>query len=216
MESVDAVSQMRRDYSQKGLCQEDLHPDPFEQFKLWFQQACDAGLTEPNAMSLSTASKEGHPTIRTVLLKGFDPRGFVFFTNLHSTKARHIAENPHVALLFPWIPLERQVSITGTAEQLGNVEVLKYFVTRPFGSQLAAWISPQSQVITSRGLLEGKLAEMKRKFAEGKVPVPSFWGGYRVRPDTIEFWQGRTNRLHDRFRYVRENDAPWACHRLAP
>jgi len=207
---------MRRDYAEHGLRREDLDADPIRQFERWFQEACSAGLLEPNAMSLATSSADGRPTLRTVLLKGFDSRGFVFFTNLESTKARQIAENNRVALLFPWIALERQVSITGSAEKLGSMEVLRYFITRPFGSQLAAWTSPQSRVITSRSILEGKLAEMKRKFSEGKVPVPSFWGGYRVSPHTIEFWQGRTNRLHDRFQYSLEPDGSWSCQRLAP
>jgi pyridoxamine 5'-phosphate oxidase len=207
---------MRREYSDKGLRRNDLNPDPFTQFELWFKQACDAGILEPNAMSLATASPEGQPTVRTVLLKGLDRRGFVFFTNLESTKARQIAANPQVALLFPWLALERQVTVTGAAVKLSMGEVMKYFVTRPFRSQLAAWASPQSQVITSRALLEMKLAEMLRKFSEGKVPVPSFWGGYRVVPKTIEFWQGRINRLHDRFLYVCETGDTWRIERLGP
>jgi len=207
---------MRREYSERGLRREDLAADAFEQFELWFKQACEAQALEPNAMSLATASAAGQPTLRTVLLKSFDRRGFVFFTNLESTKSHQIAENPNVALLFPWLLLERQVVILGQAEKLKTAEVLKYFVTRPLGSQLAAWSSPQSRIITSRSLLEMKLDEMKRKFARGKVPLPSFWGGYRVVPRSLEFWQGRANRLHDRFLYTREGESGWRIERLAP
>jgi pyridoxamine 5'-phosphate oxidase len=157
-------------------------------------------------------------TVRTVLLKGVDPRGFVFFTNLESTKAQQIAANPQVSLLFPWILLERQVIVEGHAEALGQAEALKYFLTRPYGSQLAAWISPQSRVVESRRFLESKLAEIKQKFTEGKVPLPSFWGGFRVAPHSIEFWQGRPNRLHDRFRYFRDatQKSGWRLERLGP
>jgi len=210
------LGQMRREYSSRGLLREDLLPDAIEQFDLWFSQACAEKVLEPNAMSLATAGAGGQPTLRTVLLKGFDRRGFVFFTNLESRKSRQIAQNPQVALLFPWLLLERQVTILGRAEKLSTGEVLKYFLTRPFGSQLAAWASPQSQVITSRSLLEMKLAEIKRKFSEGKIPLPSFWGGYRVAPESIEFWQGRANRLHDRFLYTRRPDGAWQIDRLAP
>jgi pyridoxamine 5'-phosphate oxidase len=213
----DEISRMRREYARGGLQREDLNCDPFAQFEIWFMQACEAGLLEPNAMSLATASPEGQPTLRTVLLKQFDHRGFVFFTNLESTKAKQLTVNPQASLLFPWLALERQVIILGAVERISTGEVLKYFVSRPFGSQLAAWSSPQSSVITSRGLLEMKFEEMKRKFSEGKVPLPSFWGGYRVLPRSFEFWQGRPNRLHDRFLYSREggkND--WKLERLAP
>jgi pyridoxamine 5'-phosphate oxidase len=152
---------------------------------------------------------------RTVLLKQFDERGFVFFTNLESRKARHLAENPHAALLFPWVALERQILITGRVERVSVAEAAAYFVTRPVGSQLAAWASPQSTVLSSRGVLEAKWEEMKRKFADGKIPLPSFWGGYRVLPDLFEFWQGRASRMHDRFQYTR-TDSAWVIERLAP
>ena len=179
-------------------------------------EACRAGIVDPNAMSLATASAVARPSVRTVLLKSFDARGFVFFTNLESRKAREIAENSQVALLFPWLALERQVIISGAAEKTSTAEALAYFVKRPLGSQLAAWASPQSGVITSRKILESKWEEMKRKFVEGKVPLPSFWGGYRVIPSEIEFWQGRPSRLHDRFVYRRQPDDSWLIEQLAP
>jgi len=210
------IDQLRHEYSRGGLQRTDLKPDPLDQFRLWFEQACKAQLVDPNAMSLATAGTDGRPAVRTVLLKQYDPRGFVFFTNLESKKARHIAANQNVCLLFAWLALERQVIIAGTAEKISTAEAVAYFVTRPLGSQLAAWASPQSRAITSRKLLEMKWAEMKQKFADGKVPLPSFWGGYRVKPVEFEFWQGRENRLHDRFHYLRQADGSWLIERLAP
>ncbi len=207
---------MRIDYTRGELRREDLKADPFEQFRLWFEEACQSGMVDPNAMSLATASNRARPSLRTVLLKDFDSRGFVFFTNLESRKAREIAENPQVALLFPWLTLERQVIVNGTAEKTSTAEALAYFLKRPIGSQLAAWASPQSGVITSRKILEMKWEEMKRKFADGKVPLPSFWGGFRVIPSEIEFWQGRASRLHDRFLYRLQRDNSWLIERLAP
>jgi len=210
------VSKMQVEYTRGKLERDDLKPDPVDQFSLWLEQACQAGIREPNAMTLATVGGDGRPSVRTVLLKGFDARGFVFFTNLESTKARQIAENANVALLFLWLALERQASIRGRAERLSTAETVKYFVTRPLGSQLAAWASNQSRVISSRQILEMKWHEMKRKFAEGRVPLPSFWGGFRVEPMEVEFWQGRTNRLHDRFLYTRQSDGSWKIERLAP
>jgi pyridoxamine 5'-phosphate oxidase len=206
----------RMDYSRGALEREDLKDSPFDQFAAWFEEACGCGMQEPNAMSLATASADGRPLLRTVLLKTFDARGFVFFTNLESRKAKHIAENPNVSLLFPWLPLERQVIVTGKAERISTAEAFQYFITRPRGSQLGAWVSAQSSIITSRTVLEMKLEEIKRKFAEGQVPLPSFWGGYRVAPQEIEFWQGRPSRLHDRFLYSQQQDGSWTIHRLAP
>lgn len=214
--STDQLDRMRREYSAQPLNRENLLPDPVAQFRIWLNHAMDAQLLEPNAMSLATATAEGRPSVRTVLLKEFNERGFIFFTNLESTKANQIAENPNVSLLFPWLPLERQVIVIGTAEKLPAAAVLKYFVTRPFHSQLAAWVSPQSQMITSRNLLEAKLEEMKQKFSDGKIPLPSFWGGFRVVPETIEFWQGGAHRLHDRFLYSRTEKNLWKIERLAP
>ena len=209
------LADLRAEYSTVGVAREELNDDPVAQFGVWFEQACASGIHEPNAMSLATAGSDGRPVARTVLLKQYDERGFVFFTNLESRKARHLAENPHAALLFPWVALERQILITGRVERVSVAEAAAYFVTRPVGSQLAAWASPQSTVLSSRGLLEAKWEEMKRKFADGKIPLPSFWGGYRVLPDLFEFWQGRSSRMHDRFQYTR-TDGAWVIERLAP
>ena len=210
------IEDMRRDYTQAGLDRPDLKDSPFDQFALWFEQACQAKIHEPNAMSLSTVSPQGIPSLRTVLLKNYDDRGFVFFTNYESKKAQQIAQNPNVVILFPWIGLERQVIINGVAEKISASDSLTYFWKRPVESQIGAWASPQSRVVESRHFLEMKFDEMKRKFADGKVPLPSFWGGFRVVPTTFEFWQGRTSRLHDRFQYSRNSDNSWKIERLAP
>lgn len=211
------LSDYRNEYLKGGLRRHDLADEPADQFARWFGQAEDAGVVEPNAMVLSTVDEEGRPTQRTVLLKFFDRRGFVFYTNFDSRKARHIARHPRVGLLFPWLGLERQVVIDGAATRVSTAESFKYFLTRPRESQLGAWVSRQSSVISSRAVLESKLAEIKRKFADGEVPLPSFWGGYRVVPQRVEFWQGGAGRLHDRFLYHREEDeAPWQIDRLAP
>jgi len=210
------IDQMRRKYYRGPLEREQLNADPFVQFEQWFEEARrrvkDA---EPNAMALATVDPRGAPSARTVLLKYFDDSGFVFFTNLESRKASHIERNPSVALLFWWPELERQIEITGVAERVSSAEAAKYFMTRPRGSQLGAWVSDQSRVLTSRKALEIKLGEMKRKFADGEVPLPKFWGGYRVTPKTIEFWQGQPDRLHDRFQYIRDGEG-WTIQRLAP
>jgi pyridoxamine 5'-phosphate oxidase len=212
------LEDMRVHYDREQLHEEDLRTDPFEQFGLWMREACEAGVIEPNAMSLATVGDDGRPALRTVLLKGFDERGFVFYTNLESRKARHISGNGNVSLLFPWLALHRQVAVNGVAERVPTSEALAYFVTRPFGSQIGAWASPQSRVVSTRALLEAKWEEAKRKFQEGRVPMPSFWGGFRVVPRDIEFWQGRGHRLHDRFLYTRlETGAgAWKIERLAP
>ncbi len=207
---------IRREYDWQELNREDLDPDPIRQFDRWFDQARDSALLDPTAMSLATASLQGHVTNRTVLLKIYDQQGFVFFTNYESTKARQMDENPNVALLFSWLHQERQVEITGTASRISSKESLKYFLTRPRGSQLGAWVSPQSQVISSREMLLTKLDEIKQRFASGDISLPEFWGGYRVYPQTVEFWQGRPNRLHDRFEYRRQADDSWEINRLAP
>lgn len=210
------IGALREEYTRHGLSHKNLDPDPFKQFETWFQQACEAELPEPNAMSLATASANGEPSLRTVLLKYFDTQGFVFFTNYESNKAQQIEENPYVALLFLWLPLERQVKIRGKATKISTAESLKYFVTRPRGSQLGAWSSAQSSIISSRQLLEMKFDEMRRKFDQGEIPLPSFWGGYRIVPHYFEFWQGRPNRLHDRFCYDLQDHETWEIHRLAP
>jgi pyridoxamine 5'-phosphate oxidase len=209
------LSDFRKEYSDRGLHREDLDADPMLQFERWFRQATELQLHEPNAMSLATADAAGRPLLRTVLLKYFDHRGFVFFTNYESRKARHIAENPNVSLLFPWIPLERQVIVQGRAEKIPTAESLKYFSSRPRESQLGAWVSNQSSVITSRKLLLAKLAEIRDKFHQGEIPLPSFWGGFRVVPESIEFWQGGSARLHDRFLYRRDG-SNWQIERLSP
>jgi len=200
-----------------GLSRAQLEADPILQFQHWYQEAITTGIPEPNAMSLATVAADGQPWVRTVLLKLYDAAGFVFFTNYESRKSRQIATQPKVALLLPWVALARQVQITGPARRIPTAESLRYFVTRPRGSRIGAWASPQSRVIGSRALLEAKVEEMRHKFAEGEVPVPSFWGGFRVEPETIEFWQGRENRLHDRFLYRRDTPrAEWRIERLAP
>lgn len=208
------VAELRREYCRAGLRRGELDADPVAQFRKWFGEATVAGLVEPNAMVLGTTDGK-RPSARSVLLKAYDERGFVFFTNYESRKARDIAVNDQVSLLFPWYPLERQVGILGRAERISPAESLAYFVSRPHGSRLGAWVSQQSSVINSRKLLEMKLDEIKRKFADGEVPLPSFWGGFRVVPSEMEFWQGRENRLHDRFRYSKSAGG-WSVERLAP
>ena len=211
------IGALRSEYTQAGLGRENLAINPFLQFEAWFKQANEAKLAEVNAMQLATASPQGKPTLRTVLLKAFDEQGFVFYTNYHSQKAQQIAENPQVAALFFWKELERQVEITGRIEKVSTLESLKYFTSRPRGSQLGAWVSAQSSIISSRSLLEAKLEEVKQKFNKGEIPLPDFWGGFRIIPDTVEFWQGRPNRLHDRFEYRRQSgQASWQIERLAP
>jgi pyridoxamine 5'-phosphate oxidase len=210
------LSAMRRQYASRSLELTDLQADPFAQFDLWMREAIETELLEPNAMALATVSAAGAPTVRTVLLKGFDPRGLVFYTNYASAKARDLAANAQVACLFQWLPLERQVSVSGRAEKISTAESLKYFLSRPHDSQIGAWASRQSQVITTRALLEEKFAEMKNKFQAGQVPLPEFWGGYRVIPHTFEFWQGRPNRLHDRLVYRQVAAGDWQIERLMP
>ena len=211
------ISDFRTEYVLQGLRREQLDPDPFKQFELWFQQACDANLPEPNAMSLATVSNTGKPSQRIVLLKYFDRQGLVFFTNYESKKASQIQANPQVSLLFFWVALERQVQILGKAIKISTAESLKYFATRPRGSQIGAWCSQQSTVISSRQMLEMKFDEMKRKFQDREIPLPSAWGGYRIVPHSWEFWQGRPNRLHDRFLYSRlDVESAWEIQRLAP
>ena len=214
-EATMDIKGLRKEYVNPVLTRDMLAPDPFDQFERWFKEACDAELAEPNAMTLATVDADGQPSLRTVLLKMFDRNGFVFFTNYHSRKAREIGENPRVALLFPWIRLARQVVITGAAEKISLAESARYFASRPRESQLGAWISRQSSVLSSRQWLMMELEQMKTKFLKGEIPLPDFWGGYRVRPTSVEFWQGQTSRLHDRFLYTR-NEEGWIIERLAP
>lgn len=209
------LSALREEYANQDLDVDSSAPCPFEQFERWFDAASQAELLEPNAMVLATVDADGQPSQRTVLLKSFDQRGFVFFTNYGSRKAKQIAENANVSVLFQWLPLHRQVEIHGTAAKVSSAESLKYFAMRPRGSQLGAWISRQSAVVSSRSVLETKWEEMKRRFGEGEIPLPSFWGGYRITPFRFEFWQGGAKRLHDRIEYLPTN-AAWERHRLSP
>lgn len=211
------LSHLREEYADRPLDVDHVDPDPFRQFERWYREAADAELLEPNAMTLATVDQQGRPSQRTVLLKYFDTAGFVFFTNFGSRKASHLQSNPHVSVLFPWLPLQRQVEIDGAATRISHAETLKYFVTRPRGSQLGAWVSQQSQVVSSRSLLEAKMDEVKRKFSSGQIPLPSFWGGFRIQPRRFEFWQGRPNRLHDRICYeTQEAGSDWQRLRLSP
>ena len=210
------VAGLRRSATGFALDREDLDDDPIVQFEEWVQYACETVAMDPNAVYLSTVDKQNRPSSRTVLLKSFDENGFVFYTNYESNKAKDIEGNPNVAMLFFWSDTARQIRIRGRAERMSAAETLKYFVSRPRGSQIGAWVSAQSSVISSRSLLEMKFQELKTKYKNKKVPLPSFWGGYRVVPEVIEFWQGRRNRLHDRFQYTRQNDGSWLIERLAP
>ncbi len=207
---------LRRQLMAKGLLRDDLCPDPIKQFEQWYAQTVETDLAEPSAMSLATVDAQGQPWQRIVLLKLFDEKGFVFFTNYSSGKAEQIAANSKVSLLFPWQALGRQLKVTGEAEEISTAESVKYFATRPRGSQIGAWASHQSQVIKSRAILDAMFDEMKHKFLGGDVPLPSFWGGYRVTPETIEFWQARDSRLHDRFMYRQDKNAQWFIERLSP
>jgi len=210
------ITQMRKEYAQKGLHKEDLDENPLKQFELWFNQAIDVGLREPNAFSLATTGTDMMPSIRTVLLKIFDENGFVFFSNYKSKKAQDIEENPRAAALFPWLDLDRQVKIEGEIEKISSKASLKYFLSRPKGSQIGAWVSHQSEVVSSRALLEAKFNEIKNRFVKGEIPFPDFWGGYIIKPTRIEFWQAGENRLHDRFIYILQEDNTWKIERLAP
>jgi pyridoxamine 5'-phosphate oxidase len=211
------ISQFRREYLMGGLSRSNLKEDPILQFSEWFDQARKTEIADPTAMALATVGSSGQPTQRTVLLKYYDKNGFVFFTNFESRKAKEIKDNSKVSLLFVWLDLERQVMINGIASRISAAESAKYFMTRPKESQMAAWVSSQSHPLTSRQILLQKFQEMKKKIGEGKVPLPSFWGGYRVEPVEIEFWQGRKNRLHDRFLYTRSTESKdWVIERLAP
>ncbi|MDG4859256.1 pyridoxamine 5'-phosphate oxidase [Streptomyces sp. T-3] len=208
---------MREQYRSQEFDEAALTDDPMAQFARWFKEAADSGLHEPNAMVVATADAEGRPSSRTVLLKGFDEQGFVFYTNYGSRKAREIEANPHVSLLFPWHPIARQVIVTGMAARVGRDETAAYFRTRPHGSQLGAWASNQSSVIAAREELDRSYAELEARYPEGEqVPVPPHWGGFRVVPEAVEFWQGRENRLHDRLRYVALGEGGWKVERLSP
>lgn len=207
----------RRNYLRGELHRADLRPDPVDQFNLWLEEANAAGVIEPTALSLATVGRDGRPRVRTVLLKGLAAEGFVFFTNFESRKGHQLGENPQASLLFPWLALERQIIVTGPVEHVSEEESRAYFDSRPRESRLAAWASDQSTVIATRDALDAGLAAVRARYGEaGEVPLPPFWGGYRVRPATVEFWQGRANRLHDRFEYTRQADGTWTVDRLSP
>lgn len=211
-----SIANLRQNYTLAGLSKADLNPDPIIQFNLWFQQALDADLIEPNAMTLATATPDGKPTARIVLLKGVDQRGFVFYTNYESQKGQQLIVNPQAALVFHWNQLERQVRIEGQVVKLTKEESATYFHSRPQASQLGAWASAQSRVISNRQVLEQKLADLETAYKDSTVPLPEHWGGFRVIPNRIEFWQGRPSRLHDRLVYVLEAHSDWKIQRLAP
>jgi len=206
----------RYEHIGKGLRRSDLNPDPIKQFANWFTTAIETGIGDVNAMSLATAGQDAKPSVRIVLLKSFDEDGFVFFTNYESEKGKQLEANPYAALGFYWIELDRQIRISGKVDKTSRKESQTYFHSRPVGSQLSAWASSQSAVLDGRRVLDARMEEMNERFADKRVPLPPHWGGYRLKPDNMEFWQGRSNRLHDRFRYTRQSDGSWLIERLAP
>ena len=210
------TSQLREKLMAEGLQRSSLHSDPIKQFESWYTETCATDIPESSAMILATVDKDGQPWQRTILLKSYDEKGFIFFTNYSSRKAQHIEVNNKVSLLFPWHSMGRQVKITGTAEKISTKDSLKYFLSRPRGSQIGAWASHQSKVVKNRALLDAMFDEMKHKFVDGDIPLPSFWGGYRIEPKTMEFWQARDSRLHDRFMYSKNDSGDWCNERLAP
>ncbi|RWR03548.1 pyridoxamine 5'-phosphate oxidase [[Pantoea] beijingensis] len=214
-DNLQQIAHLRREYTRGGLRRNDLPDEPLSLFERWLRQACDAQLPDPTAMSVATVDENGQPWQRIVLLKHYDEKGMVFYTNLGSRKARQLENNPRISLLFPWHMLERQVMVAGSVEKLSTLEVLRYFHSRPRDSQIGAWVSKQSSRISARGVLESKFLELKQKFQQGEVPLPSFWGGFRVKIDSMEFWQGGEHRLHDRFFYQRLAEG-WKIDRLAP
>ncbi len=211
-----SIDEIRERYSQAGLSETALNPDPILQFEQWLQEAAAAGVFEPGAACLATASRQGEPSARMVLLKGVEERGFIFFTNYGSPKARELAENPQASLVVAWVELARQVRISGSVERISREQSARYFETRPAGSRLSAWASHQSEVIDSRQVLEERMQRLRTRFGDGEIPLPPFWGGYCLSPTRIEFWQGRPDRLNDRLRYRRQAEAQWVLERLAP
>lgn len=209
------IGEIRKEYIQSGLKRSELKADPMSQFEFWFEQARQARLDEVNAMSIATVRADGMPQVRTVLLKQFDDQGFVFFTNYKSAKAQELDSTPKAAILFPWLSLERQVRIEGVVEKISAAESFAYFKTRPRGSQLGAWTSNQSEVIASRSALKKMMQEVEKKYNDTEIPLPHDWGGFRIIPKVYEFWQGRSNRLHDRFKFTRDTEG-WQVDRLAP
>jgi len=216
MDEIDLAG-LRHEYEIQGLRRAEMHPDPIEQFATWFSTAINSELPEANAVILATATPQGTPSARVVLLKGFDQRGFVFFTNYLSQKGRELDANPQAEFALYWQPLKRQVRVAGRVEKTSRAESQTYFQSRPRGSQLGAWVSHQSEVIDARRILDARMAEMTERFAKHDVvDLPPHWGGYRIVPGKIEFWQGQIDRLHDRFRYTRQQDGSWLLERLAP
>lgn len=213
---ISELTGLRHEYDAHGLRRADLHSDPLKQFGAWFAAALAADIRDVNAMSLATATPDGKPSVRIVLLKGFDERGFTFFTNYDSEKGKNLEANPSAALCFFWVKLERQIRISGPVARTSREDSAAYFHSRPPGSRLGAWVSKQSEVIDSRQILDARLQQMAERFGDGEITLPPHWGGYRLRPEQIEFWQGRPNRLHDRFRYSRRADGTWQIDRLAP
>lgn len=213
---MSSLADLRREYASRALTEADALDDPIQQFALWFGEALKSELLDANAMTLATATRAGEPSARIVLLKGFDETGFIFFTNYESAKGGVIAENPRACLLLYWAALERQVRVTGAVSRTSATESDIYFQSRPFESQIGAWASAQSRTVHDRAALESRYAELAAKYAGGPVPLPPFWGGYRVAPEAIEFWQGRQSRLHDRLLYTRQGDGSWSRSRLAP
>jgi pyridoxamine 5'-phosphate oxidase len=212
----EQLAALRQEYSARGLRRAELDPDPIRQFEHWLAEAHLRGLLEPNAMTLATVDAEGQPWTRTVLLKAVDARGFIFFTNYEGTKARHLAHNPRAAITFWWAPLERQVNVTGSVSKTTREESEHYFQSRPLNSRLGAWASRQSERVADRGILEQQLEAARARFGEQETPTPPHWGGYCLRAETVEFWQGRASRLHDRFRYCRREEGAWKIERLSP
>jgi pyridoxamine 5'-phosphate oxidase len=210
------LESLRREYLHGGLSLDELAADPLDQFSMWMQQAIELGIGDPNAMTIATVSADGQPSQRIVLLKHFDASGFVFYTNYGSRKADELHTNPKISLHFPWHTIDRQVKVCGETVKVSAAESLKYFASRPKESQIAAIASQQSRVLTSRSFLLNQFESLKQKFNKGEIPLPDFWGGYRIKPKEIEFWQGGANRLHDRFRYLLQDDTSWSIDRLAP
>ena len=211
-----AMHEQRKEHNRSSLLEEQVDPDPIRQFVVWFDEASQSGIPESNAMALATATPDGRPSARMVLLRGVDERGFAFFTNYESRKARELEANPLAALVFFWHDLERQVRAEGRVERVAGEESDQYFQTRPKGARIGAWASPQSEVVASRGVLEARFGELEDQYPEGEIPRPTNWGGYRLVPESIEFWQGRPNRLHDRLRYTKRDQGGWLIERLAP
>jgi len=210
------MHEQRKEHNRSSLLEERVDPDPIRQFVVWFDEASESGIPESNAMALATATPDGRPSARMVLLRGVDERGFAFFTNYESRKARELEANPRAALVFFWHDLERQVRVEGRVERVAGEESDEYFQSRPTGARIGAWASPQSEVVASRGFLDSRFGALESQYPEGEIPRPANWGGYRLVPDSIEFWQGRPNRLHDRLRYSKREQGGWLIERLAP